>query len=161
MRCILALFTLLILVPAASAQDWEAYENARFGYAIDLPPGFSGSGEPANGDGQVFFSADGTQLLRVHGGNALDGFEEAVEGAMEAARDIGWTLTYERVTPSWASFSGTRNGLITYARAIALCGGEQYASFQLDYPERDLDRMHAVVERLVASLEPTGNGVSC
>ena len=81
--------------------------------------------------------------------------------AIDHARADGWKLSYERVTPSWASFSGTRNGLIVYARAIALCDGEQFASFELHYPERDLDEMHGIVERLVASLEPTGNGVGC
>jgi hypothetical protein len=80
---------------------------------------------------------------------------------MGAAREAGWRLSYERVTPSWASFSGTRNGIIVYARAIALCEGEQFASFELHYPERDLDEMHEVVARLVGSLAQTGDGLSC
>lgn len=158
---LLALLTLIALAAPALAQGWGSYENARFGYVVDVPPGFVGQGEPANGDGQVFLSADGTQELRVFGGNALEGFEQRVVEAMGFARDDGWALSYERTTPSWASFSGTRNGLIVYARAIALCGGEQFASFQLIYPERDLDDMHEVIERLVASLGPTGTGVSC
>ena len=71
-----ATLTLLLVsfATAAPGAEWGWYENARFGYVIDLPPGFVGEGEADNGDGQVFNSADGTQLLRVHGGNALDGF---------------------------------------------------------------------------------------
>ena len=161
MRLTILICLFLAAMSPAMAQSWGRYENARFGYAVEVPPGFVGQGEAANGDGQVFVSADGTQEFRVFGGNALDGFEQRVVDAMGYARDDGWTLSYERTTPSWASFSGTRNGLIVYARAIALCGGDQFASFQLIYPERDLDALHATIERLVASQEATGNSASC
>jgi hypothetical protein len=160
MRQILTAFALLLATPVLAA-GWGSYENARFGYIVEVPPSYEGEGEADNGDGQIFTSDDGTQLLRVYGGNALDGFEATVNTAMGYARDDGWNLSYERVTPRWASFSGTKNGMIVYARAISLCGGEQYASFELQYPKRDLKPMNAVVERLVASFEATGNGASC
>jgi hypothetical protein len=160
MRSILIALTLLIATPVLAA-PWGSYENARFGYILDIPPGYEGEGEADNGDGQIFTPASGTQLLRVYGGNALDGFEETVKTAMGYARDDGWNLSYERVTPRWASFSGTKNGMIVYARAISLCGGDQYASFELQYPKRDLEKMNPVVERLVASFEATGDGASC
>ena len=153
---------LLVVATSAAAAEWGYYENARFGYAIDLPPGFAGEGESENGDGQIFRSDDGTRVLRVYGGNTLEEtFERSVDAAMGYAREAGWSLSYERVTPSWASYSGTRNGQILYARAIALCGGEQFAAFEFEYPERDLDDMHPVVERLVNSLEATGSGLGC
>ncbi len=158
MRILLALACLMALLSPAAAQAWGEYENGRFGYVVGVPPGFVGEGEAPNGDGQVFGSEDGTQVLRVWGGNALDGFEATVAEAMQLARDAGWNLSYERATPTWASFSGTRNGMIVYARAVALCGGEQYASFELHYPERDLAEMNPLVERLVASLRGTGEG---
>ncbi len=157
-RFVILIIALVLVASPALSQDWGFYANARFGYGIDIPPGYSGEGEADNGDGQIFNSDDGTQLLRVYGANALDGFEAAVASAMEKAREGGWNLSYERVTPSWASFSGTRNGIVVYARAIALCGGTQFASFELQYPERDLDEMHAVVERLVRSLEAIDGG---
>jgi hypothetical protein len=161
MRVVLAL--MLMLLPAlARADDWGRYENARFGYALDVPPGCAGAGEADNGDGQVFRSADGTQLLRVYGGNILEAdFEAAIAAAMGYAGDAGWSLSYQRATPTWASYSGTRNGMILYARAIVLCGGTQYASFELEYPRRDLAPMNAVVDRLVASLRAAGRGAGC
>jgi hypothetical protein len=158
MRILLVLLLLSMSAPAL-AQTWDRYENARFGYGLSIPPGFEGGGESDNGDGQLFTSSDGTQTLRVFGGNVLEDFAGKITEAMDYARDDGWVLSYERVTPSWASFSGTRNGIIVYARAIALCGGTQFASFELRYPMRDLQPMNAVVERLVRSLEETGDGV--
>ena len=161
MRFVLALLPLL-LASATPAADWSTYENARFGYAIAVPADFAGSGEAPNGDGQVFRSADGTQLLRVYGGHTIEqSFEASVNAAMNYARDAGWSLSDKRVTPSWASYSGLRNGMVLYARAITLCGGGQFASFELEYPERDLQEMHAVVDRLVAALQPTGDGADC
>lgn len=146
----------------AFAGEWSQYANARFGYVVDVPPDFGGGGEAVNGDGQVFSSTDGTQLLRVYGGNNIEpSFEASVNAAMGYARDAGWALTYERVTPSWASYSGLRNGMVLYARAIALCDGSQFASFELEYPERAIGGMHDVVERLVKSLRASGESQSC
>ncbi len=158
----LLLFALFFCVPAALAADWSSYDNARFGYAIGVPPGFSGAGEADNGDGQVFNSDDGTQVLRAWGGNVIaDDFEAEVAASMGYARDDGWDLSYERVTPSWASWSGSRNGMILYVRMIALCSGTQYAAFELEYPERDLQTMNPVVERLVGSFRAIGGGAGC
>ena len=161
MRIVLTVLALLFASPAL-AQQWGSYENARFGYVIEVPPGYLAAPEAENGDGRVFRSAEGTQLLRVYAGDNMDvDFEASLSAAMEFARAAGWALSYERVTPSWASFSGTRNGLVLYARAISICGGRQYASFELEYPERDISRMNPVVERLVASLRGTGDGAGC
>lgn len=161
MRLLLALF-FVVCAGSVLGADWSRFANARFGYIIDVPPDYFGEGEAPNGDGQVFHSANGTQLLRVYGGHTIEqSFEASVNAAMNYARDAGWSLSYERVTPSWASYSGLRNGMVLYARAITLCGGGQFASFELEYPERDLQEMHAVVDRLVAALQPTGDGADC
>ena len=89
MRFAVLIFAVLLATGPALSQDWGFYMNARFGYVIDIPPGYSGEGEADNGDGQIFNADDGTQLLRVYGANALDGFEAAVENAMEKARAGG------------------------------------------------------------------------
>lgn len=162
MRPLILFALLFFFVPAALAGEWGRYENARFGYAVAVPPGFAGAGESDNADGQVFRSADGTQNLRAWGGNVLEeSFEAEAAASMGYSRDDGWTLSYERSTPGWASWSGRRNGIVLYARMISLCGGTQYAAFQLEYPQRDLDAMNPVVEKLVGSLRATGDGAGC
>jgi len=161
MKRLTALF-FVVFATSALAAEWTRYENSRFGYVVDVPPGFAGEGEAQNGDGQIFRSAEGTQLLRVYGGHIMEeNFEASVQTAMGYAAEAGWSLSYERVTPSWASYSGTRNGQILYARAIPLCDGTQYATFEYEYPEAEINATHDLVERLVASLKATGGGVSC
>lgn len=157
------LLALLFVAAPAMAAEWVRFDNSRFGYAVDVPPGFVQAGQaPANDDGLRFASGNGTQRLTVWGGQIIeDSFESAVYASIGLAADDGWSIGYERVTPSWASFSGLRNGMVLYARAIALCGGQQYAAFELEYPERDLKAMSPVIERLVGSLKPSGAGAGC
>lgn len=159
MRLLLAL--LLLFPVTALAAEWDHYENARFGYRIDIPPGFAGGGEADNGDGQVFTSADGTQILRVYGGFNTESFVMTIRAGLGFARDAGWTLTYTRVKDDWAVYSGTRGRHILYARAIPLCNGDAYASYELDYPSADKTAMDPVIERLNATLEGGGSSAGC
>lgn len=157
------IFAVMVLIAApAVATDWGSYENGRFGYAVDIPSGFSGQGEAENGDGQVFVPASGLEKLTVWGGNIVEeDFAAHVAHAMALAADDGWALSYQASSPSWASFSGKRNGQILYARIISLCSGSQYATFWLEYPVREIGKLDPIVSHLVGSLEATGKGVSC
>ena len=153
MRILFGLLFALVALPAAAA-DWQRYENARFGYVIDVPPDFAWGREADNGDGREFTSPDGLQTLSVFGGMVTgEDFEATVRIGLQIASADGWALSYERVTPSWASFSATRNGMIRYVRVIAACGGTQLASFYFEYPEAALKASDPVVERLVRSLK--------
>jgi hypothetical protein len=162
MRFLLVFLSCLLVAPAFAAMHSGTYENARFGYVIAVPPGFYGEGESQSGDGQVFRSESGTATLHVWGGHIIEGsFEDAMQAAIDYASEDGWRLGEQRVTPSWASFSGTRNGLMLHSHVIALCGGSQFAAFALEYPERDLAKMSAAAERLATSLAATGTGYEC
>jgi len=153
MRLLLAL--LLLLPLPATAAEWSHYGNARFGYGIDVPPGFIGQGEADNGDGQVFKTP--TATLTVFGGNitAAD-FEAEVIQRQRFAEQDKWAITYQVSTPQTASWSGKRGGRILYARMIALCGGEQFGSFALEYSSVDRKAFDPMVERLVSTLQATG-----
>jgi hypothetical protein len=150
MRALLFVILALLAGPAP-AEDWGSYQNGRFGYLIDVPPGFTWGKEADNGDGRSF--RDGATKLAVWGGNIVeDSFESAAYAAVGYAGGDGWTITYEAVTPSWASFSGTQGKRVLYQRMIALCDG-QYAAFRLEYSAVDLARLDPVVNRLVQTLE--------
>ena len=143
---------LLALAAPAIGDEWSHYENARFAYAIDVPPGFADRGEADNGDGQVFSTP--TAELRVYGRYILGSdFEGEVEALQRAAVAAGWTITYEATTPHWASYSGAQGSRIFYARAIAVCDGA-VAEFSLTYGKADIGAFNPVVERLVRSLKP-------
>ena len=149
------LIALLLLVTPAAAADWETYDNARFGYTIDVPAGFTWGPEADNGDGRQFRA--GATRLAVWGGNFTEpDLEAAAASDLALAEADGWTITYRSVTPGWASFSGTRGQRILYERMVALCDPGQYAGFLLEYSAIDLAALDPVVNRLVSSLRPTG-----
>jgi len=159
MRLLLALLLMLPL-PATAAEGWGHYTNVRFGYAVDVPPKFVAQGESANGDGQVFETP--TATLTVFGGNVMEADFEAEAVAREGyAQQDGWAITYQVSTPQKASWSGKRGGRILYGRMIALCGGQQFASFELEYSSADLKAFNPVVDRLVSSLRATEGSASC
>ena len=157
MRLIIV-FLLFLAVSPAFAQGTGVYDNARFGYAIVVPEGFEGLGESDNGDGQVFKSADGTQTLRVYGGFNTESFAETVRTGMGYAREAGWNLTYTRARDAWAVYSGTRGKRILYARAIRICGGDAFATYELDYPAADRAEMDGVIADLNRTLAATAGG---
>lgn len=138
----------------ALADDWQPYANGRFGYAVDLPPGFNVTNEADNGDGLTLRSADGTAELLVFGSTILDGsFADEADGRIASAEEDGWALSYKRVLGSAASWSGTRKNEILYARGVTLCDGSA-GYFQIEYRKVDRKRYDAIVKRLVKSLHP-------
>ena len=155
------LFALLLLLPLpAAAADWGHYANARFGYAVDVPPGFWAQDESDNGDGQVFKTP--TATVTVFGGNVMEADFEAEAKAREGyATSDGWAITYQVSTPQKASWSGKRGARILYGRMIALCGGQQFGSFELEYSSADLKAFNPIVDRLVSSLRATSGSGSC
>lgn len=159
MKAILLAFSMMAVAVPSLADEWGHYVNPRFGYAIDVPPGFVARGESANGDGQVFSTP--TAELAVFGGYYVDGgFEEEVKFHQQIIAEGGWTITYQATTPSWASFSGIKGARIVYERMIAVCG-EAVAAFVLTYSRTDLQRFDPIVERLVRSLKAAEGSAAC
>jgi len=156
MRILLVLLFALLAAPTF-AQDWDHYENGRFGYGIDIPPGFTGDGGSDNGDGQSFYNPAGAQGLVVWGGSLMGDFEGEVASAMDyAGAENGWYITYQATTPRWASFSGVKGSRILYQRMILLCDGSSYAAFRAEYSVVGATEMDGVIEKLVRTLRADG-----
>ena len=157
MRILIVLLALIALPVSARELGWGRYDNARFGYAIDIPPGFVGDGESDNGDGQSFYDATGAKGLLVWGGNLMGDFEGEVASAIEYAQaENDWNITYEATTPRWASFSGLKGFRILYQRMILLCDGSSYAAFRAEYSVTDSAEMEPVIDKLVQTLKGAG-----
>ena len=96
MRLLITFVFALFSLPALAA-GWGSYENARFGYVIDVPPDFEWGEEAANGDGRVFTSGDGTQTVTAYGGNIIEAdFETSITQAMNFADCVAatsWPVT--------------------------------------------------------------------
>jgi hypothetical protein len=148
---VLALVALLTL--PAWAAGWGHYENGRFGFAIDVPPGFVARGESANGDGNRFTTP--TAELRAFAGYLVEErFEGEVRTGQSVATDDGFTLTYQVTTPRYAAFSGRKGARVLYERLVAICGTDAFMGFSLEYSVADLQSFKSVIDRLTSSLTP-------
>ena len=91
--------------PALQAADWKPFANARFGYVIDMPPGFAMQRAPDNGDG------GGVRALTFQLGKCLpdlcqfDGGQECLSLLV----DIPLYTPYRIVRPKLAGHSKRRN----------------------------------------------------
>jgi len=141
----------LLMVSPAWAQYWQTYENTRFGYLLDIPPGYAGDGESANGDGQVFYAPGAGQGVTVWGGHLLEDFAAEVRGAQARAEADQWALSDQTITPQWAYFVGRRDARQFYQRHILLCDGTSFAAFRAEYAISDLGAMGPLIEGMVRS----------
>lgn len=153
MRLIFALLTALCLAAPAFAEDWLIYGNARFGYRIEVPPGLEWGREADNGDG-ISLRAGATRLAIYGAYDVGADFEAMARAARDALTADGWALSYEAITPSWASFSGTMGARILYKRLTRLCEATAYAGFDLIYSRVDRAEVDPAVDRMVRSLRP-------
>jgi hypothetical protein len=154
---VLAALTLFVLAGTAlSADGWTRYLNPRYGYGIDIPPGFTPISESDNSDGGTSRSADGRAELAVWGANLLvDTLPSDVQSRIHSSEDDGWRIAYSKLTGKWASWSGEREGRIFYARAVQLCEDDQAGYFQLEYPASEREAFDPLVERLVKGFTHT------
>ncbi|WIY53434.1 hypothetical protein O9Z70_02540 [Devosia sp. YIM 151766] len=155
MRFVPALALLLLAAPAL-AQYWTHYANVRFGYEIDVPPGFEAGGESANGDGQMFYDLDGERGVTVWGGQLLEDFAQEVSEAIALAGAENWAISQQTKTPQWADFSGQQGHRRLFQRMITLCDGASYAAFRAEYNISDLNAMEPVLQGLARSFVAKG-----
>lgn len=157
MRFVLAVIIALALAPSAFAQAiWGYYENGRYAYGVDIPPGFDGQGQSDNGDGQVFLFDGRVARLTVWGGffTAEPDFEAEANWRLAEDTGSGWGLTAQSTTPTWATWSATKSGRVLHQRMIQLCDGQSYAALRLDYAQTDRPKIDPLVDQLIASLVP-------
>ena len=153
--CIASLLLVTLASPAVAEDDWHPYANPRFGYTVEIPPGFEMGLEADNGDGVRFHADDNGATLMVFGTHPPDGdFETDVAERIGYEKQDDWRIIFSRVTSAWASFSGARESDVFYTRAIALCDGSA-AYFRLQYRKSKLTSFDGVISRMASALRPS------
>lgn len=156
MRYIIALLAIFALATPALAQvPWGYYANARYGYELDVPPGFEGQGESQNGDGQIFLLDGRVGKLATWGGYfaAEPDFESEANARFASDTEAGWGVMAQSATPSWATWSATKPGRVLHQHMIQLCDGSGYAAIRLEYAQVDRPKLDDLVQPLIVSLK--------
>ena len=77
----------------AGTSGWSRYTNDRFGYAFDVPPGFTAVREAENGDGGRSGAVAGRADLAAWGAYLIDaGFGADVRSRMNDEAASGWVI---------------------------------------------------------------------
>lgn len=150
-----AAICLAAVTAAIAAADWQVYVNERFGYQVDIPPGFSEIEEADNGDGGVSRSEDGTAEIKVWSGHLMmtDIDANKVTAEQVLNDEVAGPGSYESVDADGASRSGSSDDRIFYYRAILPCGGIG-AILQIEYPKDKKEFFDPIVTRMVRSFKP-------
>ncbi|TGR15682.1 hypothetical protein EN833_06340 [Mesorhizobium sp. M4B.F.Ca.ET.190.01.1.1] len=152
-RFLLSLVSILFFSTLLQAQAWQPFGVRQFGFTFDVPPGFvltqrSDQGAALRGANEAFLAVWGARLGKAS-------FRAEIKHRMVEDEKAGWKLTYRRVTPRWASYSGINNGQIRYVRAIAVCD-DRAALFTINYSKSEKVPYDPVVVRMVRSLKAEG-----
>ncbi|WP_202295171.1 hypothetical protein [Mesorhizobium sp. 131-2-1] len=152
-RLLLSLVSILFFTTLLLAQAWQPFGVRQFGFTFDVPPGFvltqrSDQGAAFQGANEAFIAVWGARLGKAS-------FRAEIEHRMVEDEKAGWKLTYRRVTPRWASYSGINNGQIRYVRAIAVCN-DRAALFTINYSRSEKLPYDPLVVRMVRSLKAEG-----
>jgi hypothetical protein len=149
--------TVILATPAFAQAVWSYYGNARYGYELDIPPGFEGQGESPNGDGEIFLLDGRVGKLTAWGGyfDVEPDFESEANARFASDTADGWGVMAQSATPSWATWSATKSGRVLQQHMIQLCDGSGYAAIRLEYAQVDRPKLDSLVEPLLASLKST------
>lgn len=148
----------LACIASASAQeDWTPYRISRYSFIFDIPPGFKlfKGHEEENVEGGLFKNPEG-DILSVWGMSLKQGdFALAVEDQKQKDEADGWEITYQHITPKWAAYSGIRDGVIRYMKAIPVCD-DRAAFFYMDYDRNMKNEYDPVINQMEKSMKREG-----
>ncbi|ESX64158.1 hypothetical protein X759_32255 [Mesorhizobium sp. LSHC420B00] len=152
-RFLLSLVSILFCCTLLQAQAWQLFGFRQFGFIFEVPPGFVLTQRSDQG---AEFRGENDALLTVWGARlGKHSFRAEIEHRMVEDEKEGWKLTYRRVTPRWASYSGIKNEQIRYVRAIAVCN-DRAALFVINYSSDEKIPYDPIVVRMVRSLRAEG-----
>lgn len=156
------LIALVLTATVAQAEPaWKHFENARFGFSIDVPSGLIEQPPPENGDGATFLAADQSAELRVWGNYPIDeNFRQDARSRLASEKTEGWRITYAAIKSGWHVYSGTKSDRIVYAKGVSSCAGKVALNFRLEYPKAEKLQYDAMVTRLSKSLKSSA-GSDC
>lgn len=126
------------------------YLNARFGYAVTIPSGFTWQAESADGDGRTF--TDGQTGMTIAAWGSNNALNETVISAFKQAA-AGHSVSYQQILDSEFTATWEENGTITYIREMVSAGAIR--AVQFTYPSTHRNECDRIVEQVVPTLTAT------
>ena len=166
MRILVILTFLIVAITAAPAQAvpvWKIYQNAEFGFSIELPYGdFAPQPGGPRPNGITLSEVGGAAEISVYGGVNAKGTDPAKLAALLGGADQVRAVTYRAGGPNWIVLSGYYAGgaskggarVIFYTKLMFSRDHGRISAFEISYPEADKVRFDPIVAGLERSLRP-------
>lgn len=141
--------------PDSSAPvSYDRYGNPRFGFWIDYPADLTPQADPANGDGQIFLSADKTVKMTASGNNnaGFDGtpFSPADYFSKLVLPSVSH-IAYQTEGKNWIILSWTEGDRIGYQKTVV--GSKSVNEFTLEYPSARKAAFDPVIRHILGSFQ--------
>ncbi len=155
-------------LPAANGaadEKWDVYGNARYGFSVCYPGSMlKPQGEPDNGDGNTFKSADGAVSVSVYANYGIEpdggskGMAAMYHLSLDDAQKKGYKVTYQVLKPALFAFSGvagagTPKARVIYQKTFERPSDKLEVSIEAEYPESRKAQVDPVVAKMAACLE--------
>ena len=157
--------TAIAATSAAAPEQWDFYGNARYGFSVCYPGSLlKPQGEPDNGDGNTFKSADGSVSVSAYANYGIepDGGPKAIAEmyriSLKDAQQKGYKISYQVLKPSLFAFSGvaaagTPKARVIYQKTFERPSDKLEVSIEAEYPESRKAQIDPVVAKMAACLE--------
>jgi len=135
--------------PARDQQGWQRYVVPQTGASVEIPTALfsDDAGEPENGPGHRFVTADGRANLTVQSIANKEGYSPA---AFLARQQPPAKVVYRRVTSKFFVVSSFRDDKIYYIRCNR--GSKSMHCVLINYPAAEKRRWDSVVTRISRTL---------
>ena len=131
------------------AQAENRYCNERFDFCVSYPADFKKEAEPANGDGQAFYDAQGFSMIVSGMNNVMD---YTLRGLLTSQRRDFDRITYQAKGKNWFVLSGYKGNTILYVKFYL--NPQTINAFYLQYPKNLQTTYAPLVTQIVKSFTP-------
>lgn len=158
----IALLAFTLFATPALAEDWQTYDNPRYGFSVQVPAaGWEAQPDPDNGDGRSWYSTDRRSVIKAWGSMLASDFatDAAERVAEEKAKgwnitsDMGWNMDLKEGPEGWHVYSASVDGRMIQQKAIVTCGGTVAIFVRLENFESDYANFLTITDTLINSLK--------
>ena len=144
-----------------STVKYETYYNDRYGFKVEYPDFLIPQGEADNGDGQKFLSEDQKIQLLVYGGFRFD-FNEGGTDNISIDKAYAEDLALKEVILK-SKLEGNHYTIEYKIDSIlhtdyATLQEDSYFNIHFEYPEKEKEKMKAVIEHVISSFSIKSSG---
>lgn len=146
------------VAPPASAQSWQTYDNARFGYTVCYPANaLTPQPEAENGDGRTFTGANGVKM-RVWGrqnANDISLADQMARAAMPATDPNPRAyprINYRKLYDDFYIATGNTRDEDSFEKTYLKDG--QFITLQIVFPQSEAAKWRPLVRRISGCFKP-------